>query len=292
MKIRKAILPVAGLGTRFLPITKAIPKEMLPVVNKPLIQYAVEEALDSGIEQIVFVTGKGKNALEDYFDYSHMLQQILKQRNKKNLVLEMEKIVPKEGTIIYTRQIEPLGLGHAVWCAKDIIGNEPFAVILADDLIKSDTPVLRQMLNAYEKIKSSIIAIMKINKKDASKYGIIDADPIRDNVTEIRNVVEKPTAEKAPSDMAVIGRYILTPDLFDILDRKKMGVDGEIQLTDALKIMIQKKKRIYGFDFKGTRFDCGNKIGFQMANISFAMDIDEMKEPLVDFMKKIISSRN
>jgi len=289
MRIRKAVFPVAGLGTRFLPATKSIPKEMLPVVDKPLIQYAVEEALDSGIEQIIFVTGKRKAALEDHFDYDLELEETLKSKKKKEILEAIKTVVPETGTIIYTRQNVPLGLGHAIWCARDVVGDEPFAVILADDLIKSDVPALLQMIDVYEKYESSVIAVMEVAQKDTDKYGIIDSEKIGARVNRIKGLVEKPKPSEAPSNMAIIGRYILTPEIFKFLGKKKFGAGGEIQLTDAMGMLL-KEQKIIGYNFKGKRFDCGDKAGFQMANIAFAMDRKDMRAQLKPFLKDILKS--
>jgi len=289
MRIRKAVFPVAGLGTRFLPATKSIPKEMLPVVDKPLIQYAVEEALNSGIEQIIFVTGKRKAALEDHFDYDLELEETLKSKKKKEILEAIKTVVPETGTIVYTRQNVPLGLGHAIWCARDVVGNEPFAVILADDLIKSDTPALSQMIDVYEKYESSVIAVMEVAKKDTDKYGVIDSEKIGARVNRIKGLVEKPKPADAPSNMAIIGRYILTPEIFKFLGKKKFGAGGEIQLTDAMEMLL-KEQKIIGYNFKGKRFDCGDKAGFQMANIAYAMDRPDMRNQLKPFLKEILKS--
>lgn len=286
MKVRKAVFPVAGLGTRFLPATKAMPKEMLPIVDKPLIQYAVEEALNSGIEEIIFVTGRNKTALEDHFDHSCELEHTLMARAKDDLLRELHTLVPQSGTISYTRQNEPLGLGHAIWCARNIVGDEPFAVLLADDLIKSDSPCIGQMLAQFEKLQSSMVAVVEVERENISKYGILDADPPDNSVTKIRGLVEKPDADKAPSNLAIIGRYILTPEIFTILDNKETGAGGEIQITDAMARLLEQQS-IYGFKYKGTRFDCGSKAGFQMANISHAMDRPEMRTQLEPFLKTL-----
>ncbi len=286
MKVRKAVFPVAGLGTRFLPATKAMPKEMLPIVDKPLIQYAVEEALSSGIEEIIFVTGRNKTALEDHFDHSCELEHTLMARAKDDLLKELHTLIPQSGTISYTRQNEPLGLGHAIWCARNIVGDEPFAVLLADDLIKSKSPCIGQMLAQFEKLQSSMVAVVEVEQENISKYGILDADPPNNGVTKIRGLVEKPEADKAPSNLAIIGRYILTPEIFTILDNKETGAGGEIQITDAMARLLDQQS-IYGFKYKGTRFDCGSKAGFQMANISHAMDRPEMRAQLEPFLKNI-----
>lgn len=286
MKIKKAVFPVAGLGTRFLPATKAMPKEMLPIVDKPLIQYAVEEALASGIEQLIFVTGGGKGSLENHFDRSFQLEETLRQREKTEILKEIESIVPKSGTIIYTRQSEPLGLGHAIWCARDIVGDEPFAVLLADDLIKSNTPVLHQMIKEYDRLRASTVAVIEVPKEETSRYGILDADKPEDETFRVRGMIEKPPADEAPSNMAVIGRYILTPRIFDILGQQRTGAGGEIQLTDAMSQLL-KEQPIFGYRFEGTRFDCGDKAGFQMANLAFALEHPEIKDTLLPYLKKM-----
>ena len=286
MKIKKAIFPVAGLGTRFLPATKAMPKEMLPVVDKPLIQYAVEEALASGIEHLIFVTGGGKGALEDHFDRSFQLEETLRQRQKIEQLKEIESLVPESGTIIYTRQSEPLGLGHAIWCARDIVGDEPFAVLLADDLIKSETPVLHQMVKEFDRLRASTVAVIEVPKEETSKYGILDAEQPLDQTFRIRGMIEKPPADEAPSNLAVIGRYILTPRIFDILGGQQKGAGGEIQLTDAMSQLLDTQP-IFGYRFEGTRFDCGDKAGFQMANLAFALEHPEIKDTLLPYLKKM-----
>ncbi len=287
MRVRKAVFPVAGLGTRFLPATKAMPKEMLPIVDKPLIQYAVEEAFNSGIEEIIFVTGRNKSALEDHFDHSCELEHTLMARSKDALLKELHSLVPQTGTITYTRQNEPLGLGHAIWCARNIVGKEPFAVLLADDLIKAKQPVLGQMLAKFEEVQASIVSVVEVAREETSKYGILDADPLKDAFTKIRGLVEKPDPADAPSNLSIIGRYILTPEIFDILDNKEVGAGGEIQITDAMARLL-KSQDIYGFGYKGTRFDCGSKAGFLMANLAFAMDRPEMRATIVPFLKSLV----
>lgn len=289
MKIRKAVFPVAGLGTRFLPATKAMPKEMLPVVDKPLIQYAVEEALAAGIEQIIFVTGRQKEALEDHFDHRCELEHSLMARSKDNLLMELDALIPESGTIIYTRQHEPLGLGHAIWCARHVVGDEPFAVLLADDLIKADPPVLAQMLNKFEQVQTSIVAVIDVDKRETGKYGILDAQDVGNDLCRVRGMVEKPSPEVAPSNMAIIGRYILMPEIFKILGQKKKGAGGEIQLTDAMALLLEKQP-FYGCHFKGIRFDCGSKAGFQMANIAFALERPELKSRLMPFLEKLVKA--
>lgn len=288
MKIRKAVFPVAGLGTRFLPATKAMPKEMLPVVDKPLIQYAVEEALAAGIEQIIFVTGRGKEALEDHFDYSHRLQHTLMSKGKDDLLKSVVNLVPESGTIIYTRQNEAKGLGHAIWCARDVVGDEPFAVLLADDLIKAKEPVLKQMINEFDRVRASIAAVEEVDPKDTDKYGIVDSIDMGNSLVQVKGMIEKPKPEDAPSNLAIIGRYILTPKIFDILGNTKEGAGGEIQLTDAMCQLMQYQP-VFGYNFKGTRFDCGSKAGFQKANFAFCMDQPEIREPLIEFVKQYIN---
>lgn len=288
MKIRKAVFPVAGLGTRFLPATKALPKEMLPVVDKPLIQYAVEEALAAGIEQIIFVTGRGKEALEDHFDHSHELESILKERGKDQTLELMEALVPETGTIIYTRQNKPLGLGHAIWCARDVVGNEPFAVLLADDLVKAENPVLSQMMEAFDDTQSSMVAVMEVDPNQTDKYGIVDGASENGSLIRVQGLVEKPAPESAPSNQAIIGRYILTPEIFDLLEAKETGAGGEIQITDAMEKLLTTQD-IYGFLFEGTRFDCGDKAGFQMANIAYAMDNPEIKGRLTAYLQTLLN---
>ncbi len=283
MKIKKAIFPVAGLGTRFLPATKAMPKEMLPVVDKPIIQYAVEEALASGIEQLIFVTGGGKTALENHFDRSYELEDTLRKRGKDDLLQTIESLVPKSGTIVYTRQSEPLGLGHAIWCARDIVGDEPFAVLLADDLIQNDVPVLHQMINEFDRLRASMVAIFEVPKEETSKYGILEAEPAHNGTVRIKSMIEKPDPAEAPSNLAAIGRYIFTPKIFDYLGMHKKGAGGEIQLTDAMVALLEDQP-IFGYRFKGTRFDCGDKAGFQMTNLAFALEHPEIRDTLKEYI--------
>ncbi len=287
MQVRKAVFPVAGLGTRFLPATKAMPKEMLPVVDKPLIQYAVEEALSAGIQDIIFVTGKGKQAIEDHFDHFCDLEHTLMARNKVALLKEITTLIPESGTIVYTRQNEPLGLGHAIWCARHVVGDEPFAVLLADDLIKAKTPALGQMIEKFNQLQQSMVCVEEVDREATASYGILDADPPNERLTKIRGLVEKPDPAQAPSNLAIIGRYILTPELFAILDAKEEGAGGEIQITDAMARLL-KDQDIYGFSYEGTRFDCGTKVGFQMANLAFALERTSMRERLLPFLKTIV----
>ncbi|WP_321495281.1 UTP--glucose-1-phosphate uridylyltransferase GalU [uncultured Desulfobacter sp.] len=289
MRVKKAVFPVAGLGTRFLPATKAMAKEMLTVVDKPIIQYAVEEAFDAGIEQIIFVTGRGKKALEDHFDRSYELETTLKSKGKTDLLHMLQDLVPRTGTIVYTRQHDPLGLGHAIWCARDIVGDEPFAVLLADDMIQTPgKPVLAEMVEKFDRFRASIAAVMEVEKDQTDKYGILDAVSLEEDIVKIKDMVEKPDPEDAPSNLAIVGRYILTPKIWDYLGRKQAGAGGEIQLTDAMKGLLTEQP-IFGYKFKGTRFDCGDKVGFQMANLAFSLERPEMRGKLLDFIKTIKS---
>ncbi|MFP3984316.1 MAG: UTP--glucose-1-phosphate uridylyltransferase GalU [Desulfurivibrionaceae bacterium] len=289
MKVKKAVFPVAGLGTRFLPATKAMAKEMLPVVDKPLIQYAVEEANEAGIEQIVFVTGSGKTSLEDHFDVSPGLECTLRERGKEELIKVVESVVPETGTIVYTRQNEPLGLGHAIWCARDIVGDEPFAVLLADDLVQNQKTVLAQMIQEFDRLRASMVAVMEVEKDQTSKYGIIDREELVDGVCRIKGLVEKPEPEKAPSNLAVIGRYILMPRIFEILGQHKTGAGGEIQLTDGMAELLTEQP-IFGFNFDGTRFDCGSKAGFVMANLAYALERADLRDDLQSFIREIVGN--
>ena len=269
--VRKAIFPVGGLGTRFLPATKALPKEMLPVVDKPLIQYAVEEAAAAGIEEFIFVTGRGKQAIEDHFDRSYELEQMLAARGRHEALEAMQSWMLQPGQIAYTRQSEPRGLGHAVWCARNLVGSEPFAVLLADDLIQSETPCLRQMLASYGEVGGNIVATMDVARADTAKYGIIEPGAAVGRRVAVEGLVEKPAPEAAPSSLAVIGRYILQPEVFAHLDAGRPGADGEIQLTDAMAKLIGQQP-FHGLRFAGRRFDCGSKLGFLEANIAFALE--------------------
>lgn len=287
MRVKKAVFPVAGLGTRFIPATKAMAKEMLTVVDKPIIQYAVEEAFAAGIEQIIFVTGRGKKALEDHFDRSYELETMLESKGKTDLLQQVNELVPRTGTIVYTRQHDPLGLGHAIWCARDIVGDEPFAVLLADDMIKTPgKPVLTEMVEKFERFRASIAAVMEVEKDQTDKYGILDAAPLEEDMVRINDMVEKPKPEDAPSNLAIVGRYILTPKIWEYLGKKQTGAGGEIQLTDAMKGLLTEQP-IFGYKFKGTRFDCGDKVGFQMANLSYSLERPEMRGKLLDFIKTI-----
>ena len=270
--IKKAIFPVGGLGTRFLPATKALPKEMLPVVDKPLIQYAVEEAAAAGIEEFIFVTGRNKTAIEDHFDHSVELEASLIDKGKDAALQTVQMMMQSPGSVAYVRQQAPAGLGHAVWCARHLIGNEPVAVLLADDLVKG-APALKEMVEAYD--SGNMVAVMEVPREDTSSYGIVTPGASHGQVVDIQGLVEKPAIEDAPSNLAVIGRYIIDPAVFDVLGQQRAGVGGEIQLTDALAAQIGKQP-FTGLRFSGTRFDCGSKTGFQKANLAFALERDDM----------------
>ena len=285
--VRKAIFPVGGLGTRFLPATKAMPKEMLPVVDKPLIQYAVEEARAAGIEQFIFVTGRGKTAIEDHFDYSADLHHALISRDKHDLWNLLEPTMMPAGQVAYTRQPEPLGLGHAVWCARDLIRDEPFAVLLADDLILSAEPCLKQMVEVHAQVGGNMVAVMDVPSEHTNRYGIVDPKPGAGSdprLVEVKGLVEKPRPADAPSTLAVIGRYILQPEVFVNLDRQERGAGGEIQLTDALADLIGLMP-FHGVRFAGRRFDCGDKVGFLEDNIAFALERADMGSQVREILK-------
>ncbi|WP_339849763.1 UTP--glucose-1-phosphate uridylyltransferase GalU [uncultured Nisaea sp.] len=282
--VRKAIFPVGGLGTRFLPATKSMPKEMLPVVDKPLIQYAVEEARAAGIEEFIFVTGRGKSAIEDHFDHAFELQSMLGDRGKKEALKVVEATIPQPGQFSYTRQQEPLGLGHAVWCARNFVGMEPVAVLLADDLILNGKGCLKQMVDAYNKVGGNMVAAMEVSREETQSYGVITPGEVNDRLIEVRGLVEKPKPEEAPSNYAIIGRYILQPKVFEDLARFEKGAGGEIQLTDAMARQLGLQP-FNGFLFEGHRFDCGNKAGFLEANIAYALDRPDMADAVRSFLK-------
>jgi UTP--glucose-1-phosphate uridylyltransferase len=276
-KVRKAVFPVGGLGTRFLPATKSMPKEMLPVVDKPLIQYAVEEAAAAGIEEFIFVTGRAKTAIEDHFDHSYELEATLKGRGKIVQLEALNEWLPTPGRIAYTRQQEPLGLGHAVWCARNLVGDEPFAVLLADDLILADEPCLAQMAKAHAATDGNVVAVMEVPHEHTNRYGILDIGKDDGKLVTVKGVVEKPQPKDAPSNLSIIGRYILQPEVFGHLARIGRGAGGEIQLTDALAELIGGAKPFLGLRFEGRRFDCGDKAGWLEANIAFALARDDMQ---------------
>lgn len=283
--VKKVIIPAAGLGTRFLPATKAMPKEMLPIVDKPAIQYIVEEAIAAGIEDIIIVTGKGKRAIEDHFDNAFELESNLEKKEKFDL---LEKVLePASVDIHYIRQKEPLGLGHAIWCARKFIGNEPFGVMLGDDIVNSATPVLKQLIEQHRKIGSSVIGVEEVPAENIHKYGVIDAVPIDANLLQIRSLIEKPSKERAPSNLAIIGRYILTPEIFSYLEEKQIGKGGEIQLTDAIQ-RLKADQDIYAYKFEGKRYDVGEQVGFIETTLAFALERQELKKEVLGLMKKFL----
>lgn len=287
MKIRKAIFPAAGFGTRFLPVTKAQPKEMLPIVDKPVIQYLVEEAVASGIEEIIIVTGRGKRAIEDHFDYSYELEKTLVERGKKNLIKEVRHI-SELARFVYVRQPLPLGDGHAILCAKEMIGNEPFAVLFGDDLVDSKVPALRQLINVYEKYHAPVIALERIAKKDTHKYGIISPDKKASHgrLHLVKDLVEKPRPAAAPSDLGIIGKYILTPEVLHALESVRRGKDGEIRLIQAFN-MLCGKMPIYGYEVEGKRYDTGDKLGFLQATIDFALKRPDLGPQLRNYLRHL-----
>jgi len=285
MRVKKAIIPAAGLGTRFLPATKAQPKEMLPIVDKPTIQYIIEEAVASGIEEILIITGRNKRAIEDHFDKSIELEYQLEQ-NGKNDVLKMVRDISNLANIYYIRQKEPKGLGHAISCAKTFVGNEPFAVMLGDDVVDSKVPCLKQLIDCYSKYRTSILGVQKVPLSQVSKYGIVNGTSIEDRVYKVKDVIEKPNASEAPSNIAILGRYIITPRIFDILENTKPGKGGEIQLTDALKTLITEED-MYAYNFDGRRYDVGDKEGFLEANVEFALKREDLKKAFMQYLLTI-----
>ncbi|WP_067840988.1 UTP--glucose-1-phosphate uridylyltransferase GalU [Amphibacillus sediminis] len=275
-KVKKAIIPAAGLGTRFLPATKAMPKEMLPIVDKPTIQYIVEEAVASGIEDIIIVTGKGKRAIEDHFDFAPELEQNLREKNKLDLLHKVEQST-NLADIHYIRQKEPKGLGHAVWCARKFIGDEPFAVLLGDDIVQSQVPCLKQLINQYEETESSVIGVQQVPEEKTNRYGIVDPGDKQGRLYQVNHFVEKPEIGTSPSNLAIMGRYVFTPEIFHFLDRQKIGAGGEIQLTDAIQ-MLNEIQKVYAYDFEGHRFDVGEQLGFVQTTIEFALQNKEIGE--------------
>ena len=285
LRVRKAVFPVGGLGTRFLPATKAMPKEMLPVVDKPLIQYAVEEARAAGIEEFIFVTSRGKTVMEDHFDHPYEMTATLNERGKKTELGQISDWMPDAGQISYTRQQRPLGLGHAVWCARHLVGDEPFAVLLADDLIQAETPCLKQMVDAHGETGGNVVAVMEVPREHTKRYGVLDVAKDDGRLVEVKGLVEKPDPSVAPSNLSIIGRYILLPEVFEILSRTERGAGNEIQLTDAMATMIGSKP-FHGLRFEGRRFDCGDKVGFLEATVAFALG----RPDLADAMRSILQS--
>ena len=287
-KVTKAVFPVAGLGTRFLPATKASPKEMLPIVDKPLIQYAAEEAIAAGATELIFVTGRNKRSIPDHFDKSYELEAELEARGKTEILEVLRGILPKGVSCIYIRQPEALGLGHAVLCAKPVVGNQPFSVILADDLIDAEPPVLKQMVELYQQQGSSILGVEDVSPSETASYGIVDAEAIAPDVLQLKSIVEKPQPEDAPSNLAVVGRYILTPQIFDCLENIKPGKGGEIQLTDGIAALMQYEK-VLAYRFKGKRYDCGSKLGYVKANLEYAMRHPEIGAEILAYLRTIKS---
>ncbi len=283
VKITKAIFPVAGLGTRFLPATKASPKEMLPVVDKPLIQYAVEEAAAAGITEMIFITGRGKRTIEDHFDKAYELEAELHLKGKTKVLNEVRNMLPANVRYVYVRQPEALGLGHAVLCARHLVGDEPFAVILADDLIDAKTPVMRQMVDLYAKKKSSILGVMNVAREDTSQYGIVDAKRVDKSVSKLSGIVEKPKPENAPSTLSVVGRYILTPRVFDELEKIQAGAGKEIQLTDGIASLLRHES-VFAYEFNGTRYDCGSKLGYLKATVALGMKHVEVGKAFSEYL--------
>ena len=288
MRVRKAVFPVGGLGTRFLPATKALPKEMLPIVDKPLVQYAVEEASAAGIEEFIFVTGRGKIAIEDHFDNSYELEDLLASRGKTDELNALRSVVPKAGHFAYTRQQEPRGLGHAVWCARRLVGDEPFAVLLADDLILRATPCLKQLADAAKETNGNMVAVRDVPREHSSRYGILDVASDDGKLAEVKGLVEKPDPEKAPSTLSIIGRYILLPDIFSHLEKMEKGAGDEIQLTDAMAKMVGQRP-FHGLRFEGTRFDCGDKLGFLEATVAFGLSRADLREEFETYLSSIMS---
>lgn len=286
MQVRKAIVPAAGLGTRFLPATKAQPKEMLPIVDKPTLQFIIEEAVDSGIEEILIVTGRNKKSIEDHFDKSIELELELEKKGKTDLLEEVRKISGMVD-IHYIRQKEPLGLGHAVHCAKSFIGNEPFAVLLGDDVVYSKKPCLKQMIEVYDEYKTTILGVQEVPKEDVSRYGIVEGKYIEDRVYKVKDLIEKPAVEDAPSNIAILGRYIINPAIFEILEHTKPGKGGEIQLTDALK-ELAKHEAMYAYNFEGRRYDVGDKQGFLEATVEYALRRGDLRDDFLNYLIKIV----
>ncbi|MBH9581897.1 UTP--glucose-1-phosphate uridylyltransferase GalU [Staphylococcus felis] len=284
-KVRKAIIPAAGLGTRFLPATKAMPKEMLPILDKPTIQYIVEEAVKAGIEDIIIVTGKHKRAIEDHFDNQLELEMNLKEKSKTDLLAKVQHST-NLANMFYVRQKEQKGLGHAIWTAKQFIGDEPFAVLLGDDIVESEEPAIKQLIDQYEETNKSIIGVQKVKDEETHRYGIVDPESQNNNLYQVSKFVEKPAMGTAPSNLAIMGRYVLTPDIFDYLENQTEGAGGEIQLTDAIE-RLNKDSNVYAYQFEGNRYDVGEKIGFVKTTILFALNNPEMSDEIKSFLKEL-----
>ncbi len=290
-KVTKAIFPVAGMGTRFLPATKSVPKEIMTLVDRPLIQYAIDEARAAGIKEFIFVTARGKSALEDYFDIAPELEATLRKKGKDELLKVLKSTNMDSGQIAYIRQNKAMGLGHAVWCARRLLGNEPFAVILPDDVIAAEKPCLQQMVEAHAETGGNIVAAMEVPKDKASSYGILDVKEDMGSVVSVKGMVEKPAVDDAPSNLAVIGRYILTPDVMRNLNKAKSGAGGEIQLTDAIAQEIQNSDNVYGFRFRGQRYDCGSKAGFLQATVAFGLAREDLRDEFSGFLESMVATR-
>jgi UTP--glucose-1-phosphate uridylyltransferase len=284
-KVRKAVFPVGGLGTRFLPATKAMPKEMLTLVDKPLIQYAVEEAAAAGIEEFILVTSRAKSAMEDHFDYPYELARTLEERGKKAALAALDEMLPAAGRVVYTRQQKPLGLGHAVWCARDLVGDEPFAVLLADDVVLGGKPCLQQMVEAHEATQGNIVAVMEVPREHTKRYGVLDIAKDEGKLVAVKGLVEKPEPKDAPSTLTIIGRYILQPEIWAHLNRHEKGAGGEIQLTDAMAKLIGGKP-FHGLRFEGTRYDCGDRLGWLEANIAYALARPELAPAMKEILRR------
>ncbi len=289
-KVTKAIFPVAGLGTRFLPATKSVPKEIMTLVDRPLIQYAIDEARAAGIKEFIFVTSRGKGALEDYFDHSPQLENELRKKGKNDLLDILKSTNMDSGAIAYMRQHKALGLGHAVWCARRLIGNEPFAVILPDDVIAAETPCLQQMVEAYEEVGGNMVAAMEVPPSKASSYGVLDIEEDMGSMVSVKGMVEKPAPGTEPSNLAVIGRYILSPDVLKNLNKIKSGAGGEIQLTDAIDQEIGTERGVYGYRFRGQRFDCGSKSGFLQATVAFGLSRPDLRDDLHGYLSDLMAT--
>lgn len=287
-KVTKAIFPVAGMGTRFLPATKSVPKEIMTLVDRPLVQYAIEEARAAGIKEFIFVTSRGKSALEDFFDHSPILEQELRKKGKLDLLATLKSTNMDSGTIAYIRQHKAMGLGHAVWCARRLISNEPFAVILPDDVIAAEKPCLQQMVEAYQETGGNMVAAMEVPPEKTSSYGILDVAEDLGSIVSVKGMVEKPAPDTAPSNLAVIGRYILNPSILSNLNQIKSGAGGEIQLTDAIARDIGTENQVFGYRFRGQRFDCGSKAGFLQATVAFALARDDLRDDLMEFLRGMI----
>lgn len=291
-KVTKAIFPVAGLGTRFLPATKSVPKEIMTLVDRPLIQYAIDEARAAGIKEFIFVTSRGKSALEDYFDHAPDLESSLRKAGKDDLLKTLKETSMDSGAIAYIRQHKPLGLGHAVWCARRLVGNEPFAVILPDDIIAADKPCLKQMVDAYEETGGSMVATMEVSPERTSSYGVLDVESQSGDVVKVKGMVEKPAAGTAPSNLAVIGRYILSPKIMQNLNRIEKGAGGELQLTDAIAQAMVEGRDVFGYRFEGQRYDCGSKAGYLQAMVAFALEREELRDEFGAYLTELVAQRN